>query len=58
MPRYSEGFKNEWAFFINSKTDNVTYNTKCMRCTRDCKQSYRAKIVYCPSYEKIKEGKD
>lgn len=45
-------FKEEWALFISSSTQKPTYNKKCNRCKNDCKQTYRAKIVCCPHYEK------
>jgi hypothetical protein len=51
MPKFTERFKKERAFFIKPKTGYLTYNKKCLRCKHDCKQSYRARIVVCPIYE-------
>ena len=49
MPRMSKQRKEEWAFFLNER-NRITYNEKCRNCTQDCKQSFRAEIVYCPKY--------
>lgn len=50
MPRMSKKRKEEWAFFLNAR-NRITYNKLCTRCTRDCKQSFRAIVVECPKYE-------
>lgn len=51
MKNYTKKFKEEMAFFIHPKTGRVSYNDLCNRCTEDCKQSFRAEIVCCPSYK-------
>lgn len=53
MRNYTKKFKKEWEFFINPKTDNVTFHPKCAGCKWDCKQSYRVELVRCPHYEEI-----
>ena len=50
MPRMSKGMKEEMAYFINDK-GRITHNDQCRKCVCDCKQSYRAVIVYCPKYK-------
>jgi hypothetical protein len=47
----SERYKKEWSFFINAKTGKIRHNKKCLRCTGDCKQSYRVKIIACKHFE-------
>jgi hypothetical protein len=54
MRSKSERHKREWVFFINPKTDRVQYNEKCRNCIYECKQSYRAEILNCPTYAKRK----
>lgn len=51
MPRLSKKAKQEWAFFLHPITYRRTYNEICRSCTRDCKQSFRAKIIECCRYE-------
>lgn len=51
MPRLSKKAKQEWAFFLHPITHRRTYNEICRSCTRDCKQSFRAKIIECRRYE-------
>lgn len=51
MPRLSKKSKQEWAFFIHPKTHRRTYNEICRSCTRDCKQSFRAKLIESYRYE-------
>jgi hypothetical protein len=49
----SERHKQEWDFFINPKTDRIQYNEKCLSCAHEeCKQSFRARIVFCGTYMK------
>ncbi len=50
MPRLGKKAKQEWAYFINPNTGRRTYNTICRRCARECKQSYRTKVVACRKY--------
>lgn len=35
-------------FFKNNKGE-VCYNEKCEECSKKCKQSYRAQIIFCPT---------
>lgn len=49
MPRMSKKRKEEWSFFLNDRS-RITYCDLCRRCTRDCKQSFRATVVECPRY--------
>lgn len=51
MPRMSKKDKEEMAFYINPDTGRITYNDKCKKCVKECKQSYRATIVQCTQYE-------
>ncbi len=51
MPRLPKKAKQEWAFFIHSKTHRRTYNEICRSCTCNCKQSFRAKLIECHRYE-------
>lgn len=56
MPRYTKKFKQEMAFFLHPRSGYVTYNKKCNGCIHDCKQSFRAKVIFCNQYQK-KEDK-
>jgi len=49
MPRMSKKLKDEWAFFIGSN-GRRQYNWLCLRCSRECKQSFRVIVVTCPKY--------
>lgn len=31
------------------------FNKKCISCLNSCKQSYKAKLLFCPIYKKIEE---
>lgn len=50
MPRLSKKAKQEWDFFISSKTGRRTYNDLCRKCRNSCKQSFRAIVVDCSRY--------
>ncbi len=50
MPRMSKRRKRELSFFL-TESGRVAYNKLCLRCTHDCKQSYRAVILECPKFE-------
>ena len=45
----SKHWKSEWEMFIGSD-GRRKYNPLCKKCARDCKQSFKAIIVDCPSY--------
>lgn len=49
IQRYTKKFKEEWAFFLNEH-GKLAYAEKCKLCERDCKQSFRAVVMYCPHY--------
>ena len=49
IQRYTKEFREEWAFFLNEQGD-LAYAEKCTLCERDCKQSFRAAVIYCPKY--------
>lgn len=50
MPRMPKNKKSELEFFLNDM-GRIQYNEQCYRCIYDCKQSFRADIVYCKKYE-------
>lgn len=52
----SEKFKKENEFFINSKTNKVQYNKKCLKCACNCKQSFRSSVVCCPYFTAINKN--
>lgn len=45
----SKRWKSEWSFFL-AANGRRTYNSLCRKCLMDCKQSFRAIIIYCPKY--------
>ncbi len=51
MPRLSKKEKQEWAFFMNPNTGRRTYNSLFLKCKNDCKQSYKATVIFCPKYQ-------
>ena len=57
MPYMKKGEKEQWAFFLNER-NRKTYNSLCRRCARSCKQSFRVKIVCCPSYRSKRANGD
>ena len=48
MPRMSKKDKLEWSFFIGEH-GRKKYNKICLQCVKNCKQSFRAGLVQCPS---------
>lgn len=50
MPGLSKKARLEWDFFINPSTGRRTYNELCRQCVRNCKQSFRAEVIFCPVY--------
>lgn len=56
MKNYGKGYKKEMAFYICPVTGKVTYNKKCKKCIRECKQSYKTIVCACKNY--IKKGVD
>ena len=51
MPRMSKKRKMEWAFFLNER-NRITYNKLCLKCQKDCKQSFRSLVIQCPNYRR------
>lgn len=49
--------KQEQEFYLNDR-DEVKYNSRCEKCANDCKQSFRAKVIYCPKEIKAKTKKE
>ncbi len=59
MPRMSKKKKIEWSIFLD-KRNRITYNKLCLTCRKECKQSFRVKVIQCPQYQKkedLKNGK-
>lgn len=54
MPRLGKKARIEWSFFIGPNRRRQ-YNELCRRCKGDCKQSFRAIILECPSYRSKRE---
>lgn len=44
-------WKKENAFFL-SENGKTALNKLCLKCTNDCKQSWKAQIVACPIFAK------
>lgn len=51
MSAKSEKWKNDNDFFINNKTHKLQFNKKCVACTEDCKQSFKAKVMCCKNFK-------
>ena len=49
IPRVPKYQKEEWAFFLDSN-GRKAYNDLCKKCVRECKQSFRVIVIYCPKY--------
>ena len=56
MPRMSKKDKEENSFFLNDR-GRISYNELCRKCDRECKQSFRAVIIYCPEYNSKRRKK-
>ena len=41
--------KEEWAFFLDENAE-MQHCEKCLGCSRECKQSFRATVVFCPKF--------
>ena len=52
-----EKWKRENSFFLNTKTNKIQYNSKCSKCEHNCKQSFKANLIFCPFYLPIKNYK-
>jgi len=49
MPRMSKKRRLELAYFLNER-NRITHNPQCRKCQKDCKQSFRAVLIFCPKY--------
>jgi len=48
IPRISKkSWLVEYAFFLDEQ-GRISYTLTCRRCRRSCKQSWRARVLYCP----------
>lgn len=45
--------KKELALFLNDK-GRVEFSKLCLRCVHHCKQSFRAVIIECPRFKKLR----
>ncbi len=50
MPRMSKKRRLELAYFLNDR-NRITYNPQCRKCQKDCKQSFKAVLIFCPEYQ-------
>lgn len=59
MSKMSKKRKQEMSLFL-SETGRIRYNSRCLKCKNDCKQSFRATVVECRRYhsKRAKEGDD
>ena len=59
MPRMTKKRKQEMSLFI-AETGRIRYNSLCLKCRNDCKQSFRATVLECRRYrsKRAKEGED
>lgn len=46
---------NDKYIFYKDKDGEICYNENCKKCSKKCKQSYRAKIISCPVINKNKK---
>ena len=49
MPRMSKKRKHEMMFFLNDR-NRITFNELCLKCIKDCKQSFRVFVIQCPLF--------
>ena len=52
--RKKKEYKGRKSFFNDSK-GHAKYNKICMKCSRKCKQSFRAVLISCPAYSRIED---
>jgi hypothetical protein len=50
----SERKKQELSIFLN-EDEEIEYNKRCIDCTRQCKQSYKVHLDYCPYKDSTKK---
>lgn len=41
--------------FFTDENGCVRYNKVCMSCRNECKQSFRAKVVCCPEFDRVED---
>ena len=41
--------------FFTDAEGCICYNRMCMKCRRKCKQSFRAKVVFCPEFDRVED---
>ena len=51
LPRMSKKKKEEYMLFLNNYS-RITYIPVCLKCQKDCKQSFRAVLLACNKYQK------
>lgn len=54
MTRMTRSQKHELSLFLNEQ-GHIQYNEKCQQCSRECKQSFLAVLLFCGRFEKNKE---
>ena len=52
MPKLTKKRKQELIIFLDSN-DRICYNTLCLKCSLECKQSFRATVAKCPRFKKL-----
>lgn len=48
----TERERMEWGFFLDEE-DEYAFDSMCLDCDADCKQSFRVKVMYCPYYKRL-----
>lgn len=43
---------NDDMSFFKNETEQIEYNSHCLKCPKECKQSFRAKIITCSEIKK------
>ncbi|MCI7528802.1 MAG: hypothetical protein MSA52_04210 [Oscillospiraceae bacterium] len=52
-----KAWRAEWSLFLD-EDKRRKYNSTCLRCANDCKQSFRATLVSCPRYSSKRREDD
>jgi len=52
MPLARKETYEDWPFFKDDKGE-VSFASKCRKCTLECKQSFRVTVCYCPKYKSV-----
>lgn len=53
----TERERREWEFFID-ENDEYGFDSMCLDCDADCKQSFRVKVQYCPYYKRLTKARN